>query len=62
MFMCVVNLKLVNKLDLTWKQPFLILAYNKIFKFTEKFFNIVSWFSQGSLTEGEGTVRLTSFY
>jgi hypothetical protein len=25
MFMCVVNLKLVNKLDLTWKQSFLIL-------------------------------------
>jgi hypothetical protein len=24
MFMCVVNLKSVNKLDLTWKQPFLI--------------------------------------
>jgi hypothetical protein len=24
MFMCVVNLKLVNKLDLTWKQSFLI--------------------------------------
>jgi hypothetical protein len=29
MFMCVVNLKSVNKLDLTWKQSFLInaLAY-----------------------------------
>jgi hypothetical protein len=25
MFMCVVNLKLVNKLDLTWKQSFLII-------------------------------------
>jgi hypothetical protein len=25
MFMCVVNLKAVNKLDLTWKQSFLIL-------------------------------------
>jgi len=25
MFMCVVNLKSVNKLDLTWKQSFLIL-------------------------------------
>jgi hypothetical protein len=24
MFMCVVNLKTVNKLDLTWKQSFLI--------------------------------------
>ena len=24
MFMCVVNLKSVNKLDLTWKQSFLI--------------------------------------
>jgi len=24
MFMCVVNLKAVNKLDLTWKQSFLI--------------------------------------
>jgi hypothetical protein len=28
MFMCVVNLKLVNKLDLTWKQSFLILVLN----------------------------------
>ncbi len=26
MFMCVVNLKLVNKLDLTWKQSFLIIG------------------------------------
>ncbi len=26
MFMCVVNLKSVNKLDLTWKQSFLILG------------------------------------
>ncbi len=26
MFMCVVNLKSVNKLDLTWKQSFLILS------------------------------------
>ena len=26
MFMCVVNLKSVNKLDLTWKQSFLILV------------------------------------
>jgi hypothetical protein len=26
MFMCVVNLKLVNKLDLTWKQSFLIIS------------------------------------
>jgi hypothetical protein len=26
MFMCVVNLKSVNKLDLTWKQSFLILC------------------------------------
>jgi hypothetical protein len=26
MFMCVVHHKLVNKLDLTWKQSFLILA------------------------------------
>jgi hypothetical protein len=25
MFMCVVNLKSVNKLDLTWKQSFLII-------------------------------------
>jgi hypothetical protein len=25
MFMCVVNLKAVNKLDLTWKQSFLII-------------------------------------
>ncbi len=28
MFMCVVNLKSVNKLDLTWKQSFLILKFN----------------------------------
>jgi len=27
MFMCVVNQKSVNKLDLTWKQSFLILTY-----------------------------------
>jgi hypothetical protein len=26
MFMCVVNLKSVNKLDLTWKQSFLIIS------------------------------------
>jgi hypothetical protein len=26
MFMCVVNLKSVNKLDLTWKQSFLIVV------------------------------------
>ncbi len=28
MFMCVVNLKSVNKLDLTWKQSFLIITTN----------------------------------
>jgi len=28
MFMCVVNLKAVNKLDLTWKQSFLIICRN----------------------------------
>jgi hypothetical protein len=27
MFMCVVNLESVNKLDLTWKQSFLIYGY-----------------------------------
>jgi hypothetical protein len=27
MFMCVVNLESVNKLDLTWKQSFLIGVY-----------------------------------
>jgi hypothetical protein len=27
MFMCVVNLKAVNKLDLTWKQSFLIVLH-----------------------------------
>jgi hypothetical protein len=27
MFMCVVNLKPVNKLDLTWKQSFLIMNF-----------------------------------
>ncbi len=31
MFMCVVNLKLVNKLDLTWKQSFLIITTVKSF-------------------------------
>ena len=31
MFMCVVNLKPVNKLDLTWKQSFLILVDSEIF-------------------------------
>jgi hypothetical protein len=30
MFMCVVNLKSVNKLDLTWKQSFLIAGKAKI--------------------------------
>jgi hypothetical protein len=32
MFMCVVNQKSVNKLDLTWKQSFLILVDSKIFR------------------------------
>ena len=31
MFMCVVNLKSVNKLDLTWKQSFLILVDSALF-------------------------------
>ena len=31
MFMCVVNLEAVNKLDLTWKQSFLILVDSKLF-------------------------------
>ena len=31
MFMCVVNLKLINKLDLTWKQSFLILVDSELF-------------------------------
>ena len=31
MFMCVVNLKSVNKLDLTWKQSFLILVDSELF-------------------------------
>jgi hypothetical protein len=31
MFMCVVNLKSINKLDLTWKQSFLILVDSEIF-------------------------------
>ncbi len=31
MFMFVVNLKLVNKLDLTWKQSFLILVDSELF-------------------------------
>ena len=31
MFMCVVNLKAVNKLDLTWKQSFLILVDSELF-------------------------------
>jgi len=31
MFMCVVNLKSVNKLDFTWKQSFLILSYGRNF-------------------------------
>jgi hypothetical protein len=30
MFMCVVNLKSVNKLDLTWKQSFLIVEPEQI--------------------------------
>ena len=31
MFMCVVNLESVNKLDLTWKQSFLILVDSELF-------------------------------
>ena len=31
MFMCVANLKSVNKLDLTWKQSFLILVDSELF-------------------------------
>ena len=31
MFMCVVNLKSANKLDLTWKQSFLILVDSELF-------------------------------
>jgi hypothetical protein len=31
MFMFVVNLKSVNKLDLTWKQSFLILVDSELF-------------------------------
>ena len=31
MFMCVVNPKPVNKLDLTWKQSFLILVDSELF-------------------------------
>jgi hypothetical protein len=31
MFMCVVNLKSVNKLDLTWKQSFFILVDSELF-------------------------------
>jgi len=31
MFMCVVNLKSVNKLDLTWKQSFPILVDSELF-------------------------------
>jgi hypothetical protein len=30
MFMCVVNLKTVNKLDLTWKQSFLIYSISQV--------------------------------
>ncbi len=32
MFMCVVNLKPVNKLDLTWKQSYLILVDSELFE------------------------------
>jgi hypothetical protein len=32
MFMCVVNLESVNKLDLTWKQSFLILVDSELFE------------------------------
>jgi hypothetical protein len=32
MFMCVVNRKSVNKLDLTWKQSFLILVDSELFR------------------------------
>ena len=31
MFMCVENLESVNKLDLTWKQSFLILVDSELF-------------------------------
>ena len=39
MFMCVVNQKSVNKLDLTWKQSFLI---SVIFSFTFVIFSYTS--------------------
>jgi hypothetical protein len=39
MFMCVVNLKSVNKLDLTWKQSFLI---NKIFEVNQSKLKMMS--------------------
>jgi hypothetical protein len=32
MFMCVVNLKSVNKLDSTWKQSFLMLVDSELFR------------------------------
>jgi hypothetical protein len=37
MFMCVVNRKSVNKLDLTWKQSFLIQLEKKKKSFKKKF-------------------------
>jgi hypothetical protein len=40
MFMCVVNLESVNKLDLTWKQSFLIACP----KHARKKINYTQWF------------------
>jgi len=36
MFMCVVNQKSVNKLDLTWKQSFLIIGSKRHICYTKK--------------------------
>ncbi len=41
MFMCVVNLESVNKLDLTWKQSFLIVSLN-LFIVCDKYFFFVT--------------------
>jgi hypothetical protein len=63
MFMCVVNLKAVNKLDLTWKQSFLIKCY-KLFEVRLASLNLhfpsSSRLSQGTLTKGERSVQFTS--
>ncbi len=55
MFMCVVNLKSVNKLDLTWKQSFLIVINSR--KDIHPWPNVIKHFSS-IIYEGKKLERL----